>query len=168
VSPHASLLPALVGALLLVASWTDLKAYRIPNWIPAAILGLYPVHILLARTPAVDVAWHAAAFAAVLVPGLALFASGQMGGGDAKLLAAVSVWVGWAVPLLHLILLTTLFGAALSVVLLLCRRAPLAALANAFLRDRGWALAVLDPETKAVPYAVAVAAAFLALQAVPE
>jgi prepilin peptidase CpaA len=167
VSPHASLAPALVGALLLVASWTDLKAYRIPNGIPAAILALYPVHILIAWTPAVDVAWHAAAFAAVLVAGIALFASGVMGGGDAKLIAAVSVWIGWGVPLLHLIVLTMFLGAALSVVLLLCRRAPVAALANARLRDRGWALAVLDPETKAVPYAVAIAAAFLALQFAP-
>ena len=93
----ASLIPtfiiALFVALLGLAAVTDIDQYRIPNRISVAVAAFYPAFVLASPEP---VAWFAAIGVAVtfLIGGLVLFASGQMGGGDVKLMAAVALWAG--------------------------------------------------------------------------
>jgi prepilin peptidase CpaA len=79
--------------LLILAAITDLRERRIPNWLNAGVAGLYPVYLLLSPVP---VAWPAALAVSVLVGlvGLALFARELVGGGDIKLIAALSLWAG--------------------------------------------------------------------------
>lgn len=152
-----------VGTLLLIACWTDLTSYRIPNWIPGSIVLLFVAFVLWSRMPPAEILWHIAAFGAVLIGGMALFARGLLGGGDAKLLAAVSLWMGWCGSLLDLFLLTGVYGGLLSLAILFCRASNVGGLAGSFLRAHGWEFAVFDPTKKIAPYALAISAAFFSV-----
>ena len=79
--------------LLILAALTDLRARRIPNWLTAGTAALYPVYLVLTPTPT---AWLAALGLALLVGvvGVVLFARGLLGGGDVKLIAAITLWAG--------------------------------------------------------------------------
>jgi prepilin peptidase CpaA len=106
------------------------------------------------------------------VVGLLLFRVELIGGGDVKLLAALSLWAG-ADQLVSFILVTTLTGGALSVISLAYRRwggliaAQLAMLGFAAATAR--AAAIADPPTggapdrSTLPYGVAIAAGGLAV-----
>jgi prepilin peptidase CpaA len=87
--------------LVFAAAARDLVSYRIPNVIVMAVIGLFGILSVLHFS---DVEWlsHLGAFAAVFGAGVLLYALGQMGAGDVKLLGAVALWSGaWAlIPLL--------------------------------------------------------------------
>jgi prepilin peptidase CpaA len=106
--------------MLGLAAFKDLRERRIPNRLTAGLALLYPIYVL--ASPA-TVPWLAAlGLAAVMfLIGLALFARELIGGGDVKLIAAVSLWAGpeHFVPFM---LLTTLTGGVLSLFTLWCRR----------------------------------------------
>lgn len=89
----ASLPIALFSVLLATAVYTDLREYRIPNAITFAIAALFPAQVLVPGAVA-DPLGALLVAAAVLAVGTGLFAFGYLGGGDVKLLAAVSLWVG--------------------------------------------------------------------------
>lgn len=93
---------------------------------------------------------HFAAGGLVLAVTFVLFAMGGMGGGDAKLLTATSVWMGLGMPLLGYLVVTTFIGGALTIMILTYRGSPLAVYTggNPFLRH-------FADETKGVPYGVA-------------
>lgn len=93
---------------------------------------------------------HFAAGAAVLVVTFGLFALGGMGGGDAKLLAATSVWFGFSAGLLDYLILSTVAGGALTLALVAYRNSPISALtgANVFLRH-------FSDQKAGIPYGVA-------------
>ena len=147
---------AAASGLLLTACITDLRNYTIPNWISLAIVAFYiPVAIGLP----LDVALlHLAAFAVVFLSGFGLFAIGVFGGGDAKLLAAVSLWIGWGMPLLNLILLVGLCGGVLAILLLSLRNSIIPTIVSRY----GFHPTFFEPK-KGVPYAVAITGAFFVL-----
>jgi prepilin peptidase CpaA len=101
-----------VLALLGLAALIDFRERRIPNWLTAAIAALYPFYVLASGTP---VAWLGAlgAAAAVFMLGLVLFARQLIGGGDVKLIAAVTLWAGLD-QLALFALVTSLAGGALA------------------------------------------------------
>ena len=68
-----------------------------------------------------------AAAAIVLVIAFAFFAFGWIGGGDAKLVAATTLWVGFGLMLPYLIY-AALLGGGLTLLILAVRRYPLPAL----------------------------------------
>jgi len=82
----------LVG-LLLVAAITDALTYRIPNWVCAAIAVLFVVTGPFGM-PLQVLCLHLAVGIAVFGVGYALYAFSGMGAGDAKLAAAIALWVG--------------------------------------------------------------------------
>ena len=67
---------------------------------------------------------HVGAGAAVLVVGFGCFAMGWVGGGDAKVAAAAALWFGFG-HLLNYLLYASLFGGALTLLLLQFRQWPL-------------------------------------------
>jgi prepilin peptidase CpaA len=79
--------------LVMLAAITDLRERRIPNWLNAGVAALYPVYLLISPVP---VAWPAALAVAAMVGlvGLLLFARELVGGGDIKMIAALSLWAG--------------------------------------------------------------------------
>jgi len=98
--------------LLVLAALTDLRERRIPNWLTASTAALYPVYVVLSPVPT---AWLGALGLALLVGlvGVALFAHQLIGGGDVKLIAAISLWAGLEHFALFA-LVTTLTGGALA------------------------------------------------------
>ena len=66
----------------------------------------------------------------------AMFAIGGMGGGDAKLIAASSLWMGFSLNLLVYLIASTMIGGVLTLLILSYRNSPLADLTgrNMFLR----------------------------------
>jgi prepilin peptidase CpaA len=88
---------ALVGslcALLIWAAASDMQRYIIPNRICLALVALYPGYAI-GLTPA-EIGIAAAIAVCVFAIGAGLFSFGIMGGGDVKLLTAVSLWAGGA------------------------------------------------------------------------
>ena len=88
-------------AFLAWAACNDALEFKIPNSATFAIASLYPIYVLANPLP---VDWIGAILVAVatFVPGFVLFSAGGFGGGDVKLLSAVSLWAGpkFILPLL--------------------------------------------------------------------
>jgi prepilin peptidase CpaA len=153
-----SVLPALLAA----AAVLDLISFRIPNAIPGAMIALFLVFLLVAlasgRAMGWDEAgWHLLAGTLGLFAGMALFAAGWIGGGDAKLFAAALLWLGFD-ALLDYALAVSILGGALTLVLIALRRYPLPVL---FMKQ-SWIARLCDHEA-GVPYGIALALGALAV-----
>ena len=119
--PTLAALPALVFlGLILTAAVEDALSFTIPNWISLALLAAFPLAALTVGMPLASAAMNLGVGAAALAAGMGMFALRWVGGGDAKLLAAVCLWLG--LPALGLFLLATaLAGGALAILLLTLR-----------------------------------------------
>jgi prepilin peptidase CpaA len=91
----------------------------------------------------------------VLVVAFGFFSQGWIGGGDAKLAAATALWFGFD-HLLDYMIYASLFGGALTLVLLQFRKLPLPAV----MARQKWILR-LHEAGGGVPYGIALAAAAL-------
>lgn len=156
-------LPAMLFALpLLTAAIIDLYRLRIPNVIPVSLATLYLALALLHPVAGSPYLWHLAAGFLALLVGFGLFAWGKLGGGDAKLLAAVAMWYGF--PLLLPLLVAIAFCGLFVVSGVLAARAAGLGL---LLEARGIRISSLQSGT-GVPYGVAIAAGgLLMLPSVP-
>ncbi len=93
---------------------TDLRDLRVPNWVPLGIAGLFLLYSLYQGVSGFPM--HLLVGAAMLAAGFGLFVAGVFGGGDAKFLAALALWMGPG-ALGPFVLLTTLLGGATAVAL---------------------------------------------------
>lgn len=102
------------------AAYDDARSFTIPNKLPLGIAILYPAYVIAAPMP---VDWSAAlAVAAILfLVGFVLFICRALGGGDAKLLAASSLWAGPSL-LPDFLLVTALAGGGIVLVMWLQHR----------------------------------------------
>lgn len=154
---HTCLLFAF-ACLLLWAAYTDVRRFEIPNAIPLVLLGLYPLFAFATPGPAhalTTLLVAAASFGA----GTLLFAAGLMGGGDVKLFAAASLWVGPA-RCLDFLTLTALAGGVFALILLTgFGRALLDRVSVPSFRQAAGAPAFRRP----MPYGVAITAAAIAI-----
>lgn len=82
----------LLSALcLLLAAISDIRAFRIPNIYPALLLLLFLASRLIWGFSSAD--WeHLLHFVIALAAGMLLFKMSWVGGGDAKLYAAITIW----------------------------------------------------------------------------
>ena len=85
---------AVMAVLMALIAWHDLKALRIPNWSVLAVLGLFFVTGLWGL-PLDVFAWRLLHGVIVLVLGFGLYtvAGGHIGGGDIKMIAALTPFV---------------------------------------------------------------------------
>jgi len=158
------ILIAVLPALLVgVAAW-DLMSFTIPNILPAIMVLLFFVFAALVLVsghgPGIGmtlsgIGSHLASAIVALAAGMALFALGYVGGGDAKFYAAASLWLGWD-SFFEYTLYASLLGGGLTLTLLALRRIPLPAM----LHGQGWLLRLVDRDA-GVPYGIALAAAAL-------
>ena len=109
---------------LLYAGTRDLMSYEIPNWVSLAMIAAFLVAAFAGSFRLADIGWHLAAGAAVLAVGFILFAANIFGGGDAKLLAACAVWIGW-MGLLKFFIFVALIGGVFALALIVFRRLTL-------------------------------------------
>ena len=143
-------------ALVIVGALKDATSYTIPNWIPLGLLAAFPLAALAAGLPLPVAGLHLAVGVAGLVLGVAMFAARWIGGGDAKLLAAAALWLGWPVSL-QFLLVTGLFGGGLTFALLALRSAQLRPIV---LMGPGWVHRLAEPGGE-LPYGLAIAAGVL-------
>ncbi|MEO6014797.1 MAG: prepilin peptidase [Devosia sp.] len=141
--------------LMAFAASSDLLTMRIANWLVLIVAGTYFALALIAQIPLSDIGMSVAAASIVLVIAFAFFAFGWIGGGDAKLVSATTLWVGFGLMLQYLIY-AALLGGALTLMILWVRRYPLhPALARHKWIDR------LHDSKSGVPYGIALAIAAL-------
>lgn len=129
-------------ALFAVAAVTDARVRRIPNWLSLALAALGALRIALALlegSGALASALDLAAALAVFALGAGAFRFGLLGGGDVKLLAAGTLWLG-AAALGPYLMTTVLAGGALALVFIAVQ------------------LAVPGRQRPSLPYAIAIAA----------
>ena len=138
--------------LVATAALEDARSITIPNWISLALAAAFPLAAMAVGMPLQTVALNVAAGLAALVIGMVMFALRWVGGGDAKLFAAVSLWLGWvAIP--TFVVATALAGGGLAVLLLSVRSAPLRPIV---LLGPSWVVRLAEPG-EGIPYGVAIA-----------
>ena len=81
---------------LLAAATSDIVRYEIPNGLPIALLVGFLAYALASDRSVIDIGASLACGFLVLAVGATLFRLNWLGGGDVKLLAAATPWVGWA------------------------------------------------------------------------
>ena len=161
----SNFLPLFLAALpilAIIAAVHDLTTMKIPNWISIAlVVGYFPAALALGLPLSVVGVSAGMALAALFI-GAGMFAVNWIGGGDAKLLAAATLWMGLS-GTLHFLLYTGLAGGAFCMVLLTARsRLPILAQAGP-----GWMMRLMQPKGD-IPYGVAIAiGALLAYPASP-
>jgi prepilin peptidase CpaA len=148
---------ALFPAMMAIAASSDLLSMTISNRVSLILVGGFFALAPVAGLGAYDVLSHVSAAGIVLVLAFVLFARGWIGGGDAKLVAATVLWLGFD-HLLPYLLCASLLGGALTVMLLQFRTAPL----PAWLAQRPWVQRLHD-HNSGIPYGIALAAAAVAV-----
>ena len=156
---------SMLTALLVAAAFFDLTTYTIPNVLPAAMLLLFAVFLPMMALVGHPLTWdetspHLLAGGIGLALGMAFFAAGWVGGGDAKLFAMACLWLGWDVMFSYAVI-ASLLGGALTVGLLMLRQVPLPRL----LAEQPWLMRLADRDS-GVPYGVALA--FAAISILPD
>jgi prepilin peptidase CpaA len=113
-------------ATLVLAAISDMRAFRIPNIYPAILILLFVVMQGFAGFSGFpDQLWSQLFhFITALVVGMVLFAKGWIGGGDAKLYAAVALWFNFSGGV-ALLFMTSISGLVLAIMLIAARMAGL-------------------------------------------
>src|SRR5689334_3181032 len=112
---------AAFAGLLIYAASSDIARYIIPNWVSIALVAIFPAAAMAHGMEWSEIGMHVAFGAAVLAIGFFLFAANILGGGDAKLLAAASVWTGFT-AFTPFILWTAVAGGLMAAALLAARQ----------------------------------------------
>ena len=138
-----------------VGGLMDLLTMTIPNRVSLALVAGFVPAALLTGMPWTVFASHVGAGAMMLVIGILMFSRGWVGGGDAKLLAAAALWLGFE-SLFAYVVLVSLLGGALATAILTYRSLvpPL------WIVGRDWAMRLHDRKA-GMPYGLALAAAAL-------
>lgn len=139
-------------ALVIVAALKDVTTFTIPNWISAALIVAFVPAALASGMPLESIGLAFAVGFGALLAGMAMFALNWIGGGDAKLLAAAALWLGWS-QLLPFLLVTGLAGGGLALLLLELRSALLRPMVQS---GPAWIARLAEPGGHA-PYGVAIA-----------
>lgn len=136
---------------------SDFTRLRIANWIPATLTALFLIYAAI-KLDLPTFKDHLILAAVVFLIGFVSFVSGWIGGGDVKLLTALTLWAGPS----HgpdLLIMTTLGGGLMAFALLLLRNSAQARMlmptAAPFRRIRSFA------ERGVCPYGLAMGAAAL-------
>jgi prepilin peptidase CpaA len=145
----------LFPAMMAFAASSDLLTMTIPNRVSLIMLGGFLLLAVASGMSLEQIAMHFGAGLLVLAVAFGFFARGWIGGGDAKLAAATALWFGFDHLLTYLVY-GSLFGGALTLVLLQFRAIPMPRL----LLGREWAERLHEPNG-GVPYGIALAAAAL-------
>ena len=143
---------------VLYAVVSDVRSLKIPNWASIGIAVTFLPAALLGGMDLATIAIHYGIGAVLLAVGMFLFIRGIVGGGDVKLLAAITVWIGWDDLGLYLFLVALIGGALALVVMAIGRISRL----PSFLDSVPW-LGRDPASAQGVPYGVAIGLAAILL-----
>jgi len=141
----------LFPALMAFAAASDLFTMTISNRVSLALVAGFLVLAPASGMGLHDVLAHIGAAAAILAAAFVCFAMGWVGGGDAKVAAGATLWFGFG-HLLDYLVYASLFGGALTLVLLRFRQWPL----PYSFAGQAWLLRLHAKET-GIPYGIALA-----------
>ena len=141
----------LFPALMAFAAASDLFTMTISNRVSLALAAGFLVLAVLGGMGLQELLSHLAAGAVLLMVAFACFAFGWIGGGDAKVAAAAALWFGFP-HLMDYLLYASLFGGALTLLLLQFRQWPL----PFTLAGQSW-LMRLHAKESGIPYGIALA-----------
>lgn len=146
--------------LCLYAALIDIETLTIPNWLNGWLAFLFVPAVIIAA-PGWDVAgWHLLVGAIAFVVSVGLFFLGVYGGGDAKLIPAVLLWLGPA-GVAPFLVATAIAGGILTVLILMLRGLVPKGVTP------GFGVATFE-DRKGIPYGVAITTgAFFAAPASP-
>lgn len=141
---------------MVYAMISDILSLTIANRVSLLLAAAFFIVAPLTGMAWIDVGWHFMAGLLVLCATFSLFALGAMGGGDAKLLAATAVWMGFGIELIQYLVNAAVLGGLLTLLVVVYRASPLSTFTggNMFLRH------FADPKT-GIPYGVALGGAGL-------
>ena len=145
----------LFPAGMAMAASSDLLTMKISNRLVLLLVAAFFVVALIAQLPLQLLGMQLLCGLLVLAVGFGFFAMGWIGGGDAKLAAAIALWLGFDMALPFLIY-ASLLGGALTLAILGLRNLPLMPVLTRY----GWLERLYDPKS-GVPYGVALAIAGL-------
>ena len=140
-------------AILAIIAHSDVRARRIPNVLVAVIAMLGLLRLIITGDPIAATHTFGASLL-VFTVGFILFCGGTLGGGDAKLIAAMALLIGYR-DLVGFLFLMSLCGGVLALTILARDKLSLQ---GGRLSPRAVGL-VSAPRRTTVPYGVAIAAA---------
>jgi prepilin peptidase CpaA len=144
--------------LLVAAAVSDLVTMTIPNRIPLLILAAFAPAAFAAGLDLHLIGWHLLVGLLALAVSFGMFTLNWIGGGDAKLAAAIALWIGPYFAVLEWTLLFAIYGGILTIALLAFRYF---ALPLVLLRQE-W-IARLHAPRGGIPYGIALAGAALTI-----
>ncbi len=148
-----SLVAAVFPGLMALSASMDLMTMTIPNAIPLALaLGYVGLSAALGL-PVETVAFGLTCGLAALGLGFLMFNCNWIGGGDAKLAAAIALWLGWG-GILEYAATASIAGGLLTLAILATRTQPL----PEALARQTWIVRLQRPDA-GVPYGIALAVA---------
>jgi prepilin peptidase CpaA len=147
----------LFPAMMAFAASSDLLTMTISNRVSLILMGGFFALAIAGGMGTTEMLGHIGAGCLVLGAAFGFFTRGWIGGGDAKLAAATALWLGFD-HLLPYLVYASLFGGALTLILLQYRMSPL----PGPLARQEW-LERLHRKDAGVPYGIALAAAALAV-----
>jgi prepilin peptidase CpaA len=141
----------LFPALMAFAAASDLFTMTISNRVSLLLGAGFLVLAIASGMGPTEILLHIGAGALVLAIAFLCFAMGWIGGGDAKIAAAAALWFGFA-HLMNYLLYASLFGGALTLLLVQLRQWPL----PYALAGQPWLLR-LHAKESGIPYGIALA-----------
>ena len=151
---------AAFAGLLLYAASSDIARLIIPNWVSIALAAIFPLAGLAHGMAWSEIGMHVLFGAAILAVGFFLFAANIIGGGDAKLLAAATVWTGFP-AFMPFLFWTVVAGGLMAAALLAARQFLKAETSPPFVNH-------LLQKQNGIPYGVAImVGGLMAIPALP-
>jgi prepilin peptidase CpaA len=135
---------------MVFAAVSDMLSMTIANRVSVILVAVFAVVAPLTGMDWANYGGHFAAGGLVLAVTFLMFAIGGMGGGDAKLMAATAVWMGFNLNLLGYLVTSAFIGGLLTILILLYRKSPFADLTGSHMFLRHFANPAVG-----VPYGVA-------------
>ncbi len=139
------------------AGVSDLLSMTIQNRVSLILILSFAILAPMIGMPWDIYAMHFVAGASVLAVTFTLFATGTMGGGDAKLMSATAVWLGWNFGLAEYLLTMSALGGLLTLAILRYRSSHLVLAYTA----RFEFMSRLAQKDQGVPYGIALGTAGL-------
>jgi prepilin peptidase CpaA len=135
---------------MLFAAVSDMLSMTIANRVAVVLVATFAIVAPLTGMGWIDYGWHFAAGGLVLLVTFALFALGGMGGGDAKLMSATALFLGFNVHLAEYLVISAFVGGILTVAIVAYRNSALAVFTsrNIFLRH-------FADDAGGIPYGIA-------------
>ncbi len=109
------------------AAVSDMLSMTIANRVSVILVVAFAILAPFTDMALTMVGMHLAAGLAMLLITFGMFSVGAMGGGDAKLIAATSVWMGFSISLFHYLVVASFVGGLLTLFIIAYRKSPMSA-----------------------------------------